>query len=103
MAGLGEVTTFAFAAHDVVLDKNQIAFFKSFAPGELAAGFGDVADILVAHDHGSLGRRRLVHLDVSSADAADFHLEQSAIGRTIRHGAIANLRFVRTNPYRRYD
>ncbi len=87
----------ALATHDIVLDEYQIAFFETFASGELATRFGDVTDILVTHDHWSFRRRCLIHLDVGSTNAADFHLQQCAILRNIRHGEITNLSLTRTH------
>src|SRR5580704_4582948 len=70
MPVLSGMTPFALAARHVVLDENQIAFLEALALGELAAGLGDVADILVAHDGGLVARRMLVELDVGAANAA---------------------------------
>src|SRR5438105_11095462 len=99
MPVLPQMTPFAFAAHHVVLDEYQIAFLEALATRKLAARFGDVTDILVAHDHRRWGGRRLIHLDVGSTDAADFHFEQSAIRRDIRQGKIANLGLARSYSY----
>src|SRR5579863_9047157 len=99
VAVLAQVAPFALAAHDVVLHENQIAFLEAFAPGELTTHFSDVTDIFVAHDHGSFGRRRCIHLHVSSTNPADFHPEQSAILRNFRHGEVADLRHARTDSY----
>ena len=63
---------------DVVLDEDEIAFLEALALGELAAGLGDIADVLVAHDGGLVVRRMLVELDVGAADAGDLHLHQGA-------------------------
>jgi len=74
-----------------VLDEHEVAFLEALAAGELAARPGDGADVLVAHDHGSVRRRRLVQLDVGSADPGDLHLHQGAVLRDVRHGKIADL------------
>src|SRR6266704_1323737 len=58
VAVLAQVAPLALAAHDVVLDEHEVAFHEAFAPGELATRLGDGADVLVAHDHGRVGRRR---------------------------------------------
>jgi len=68
-----------------VLDEHQIALLEAIALGELAAGLGDVADVLVTHDRGLVVRRMLVELDVGAADAADLHLHQGGISRNVRH------------------
>ena len=78
VAVLPGVAPLALAARHIVLDEDQIAFLEALALGELAAGLGDVADILVAHDGGLVVRRVLVELDVGAADAADLHLHQRA-------------------------
>src|SRR5258705_213402 len=94
---LAEVAPLAFAAGDVVLDEYQIAFLKPLAPGELAPRLGDGADILVAHDHRALGRRRLVKLDIGSADSGDLHLHQGGVVRDIRHRVFADLGLARAH------
>ena len=94
---LAQMTPLAAAAHDVVLHEYQVAFPEAFACGELATRFGDVTDILVPHDHRSFRRRCLIHLDVGSTNAADFHLQQCTILRNIWHGEIANLSLTRTH------
>ena len=88
---LSGMAPLAFAARDIVLDKNEIAFLKTLAASEFAAGFGNGADIFMAHDHRRIGRRMLVKLHVGAADAADFHFHQSGILRNVRHGEFAQL------------
>ena len=78
MPVLAGVAPLALAAAHVVLDEHQVAFLEALALGELAAGLGDDADVLVAHDGGLVVRRMLVELDVGAADAADLHLHQRA-------------------------
>jgi hypothetical protein len=53
VAVLALVAPLALAAHHVVLDEDEVAFLETLAPGELAARLGDIADVLVAHDHGA--------------------------------------------------
>src|SRR5579871_4029186 len=76
---LTQMAPLALAATDVVLDENQVTFLEAFATSELAPRFGDVADILVAHDHGARRRRRLVELHVGAANAGDLHAQQRAV------------------------
>src|SRR5216117_624394 len=99
VAVLAEVAPLALAAHDVVLDEDEVAFLDAFAPGELAARLGDRADVLVAHDHGGIGRRRLVQLHVRPADSGDLHLHERAVLRDIRHGKFADLGSPRARSY----
>ncbi len=101
VAILAQMAPLAPAAHDVVLDEHQIAFLEALAPGELAARLGDGADVLVAHDHRCIGRRRLVQLDVGPADPGDLHLHERAVLRDIRHGKFADFGPARSNSHRR--
>ena len=101
VAVLAGVAPLALAAHHVVLDEDEIAFLEALAPGELAAGLGDVADVLVAHDGGLVVRRVLVELDVGAADAADLHLHQRGVRRDVRHRIFADLGLARSGPHRR--
>ena len=48
VAVLPGVAPLALAAGDVVLDENQIALLEALALSELAAGLGDVPDVLMA-------------------------------------------------------
>jgi hypothetical protein len=64
-----------------VLDEDQIAFLEALAAGEFLAALGDVADVLVAHDHGAFDRRVEIELHVGAADAADFDLHQGCVIR----------------------
>jgi hypothetical protein len=68
---------------------------EALALGELAAGFGDVANVLVAHDGGLVVWRVLVELDVGTADAADLHLHQRGVGRDVRHRIFADFGLAR--------
>src|SRR5262249_56618411 len=95
---LAEVTPLAVAAGDVVLHEHQVALLETLAPGELAPRLGDDADVLVAHDHRALGRRGLVELDISAADAGDLHLHQSGVVGHIRHRVFADLSLARAHP-----
>src|SRR5262249_44654764 len=63
---LAEMAPLALATGDVVLDEYQVALLETLAPGELAARLGDDADVLVAHDHRTLGRWGLVELHIGS-------------------------------------
>src|SRR3954468_4052101 len=76
MAVLPGVAPLALAARHVVLDEDEIALLEALARRELAAGFGDIANVLVAHDGGLAVRRVLVELDVGAANAADLHFHQ---------------------------
>src|SRR5271169_4942287 len=102
MPVLPTVAPFAFAATDIVLDKDEVALFESFASREFPAGLGDGADILVAHDHRRARRRVLVKLDVSAADATDLHLQKGRILGNIRHGIFPYLGGTRRGPHRRH-
>src|SRR5262249_61198597 len=103
VAVLAEMAPLALAAGDVVLDEHEVALAESLAPGELAAGLGDHADVLVAHDDRRVGRRLLVELDVGAADAGHLHLHEGAVGRDVRHGKLAQLRPARTGTHRRQN
>src|SRR5580692_735963 len=85
MAILPDVAPLAFAATDVVLDKDEVALLESLASRELAAGLGDDADILVTHDDRRARRRMLIELHIGAADAADLHLQESRVFWDIRH------------------
>ena len=50
MPVLAEMAPFAFAACDIMLDEDEIAFLEALALREFAARLGDRADILVPHD-----------------------------------------------------
>ena len=80
-----------------MFDEDEVAFLETLAAGEFAAGLGDDADILVAHDHRGIGRRMLVELDIGAADAADFHLHQRAVLRDVGHRIFPNLGLARTH------
>ena len=91
----------ALAAAHVVLDEDEVAFLEALAVRELAAGLGDSADVLVAHDGGLVVRRVCVELDVGAADAGDLHLQQRAVGRHVRHRIFADLGLARSGSHRR--
>ena len=99
VAVLPGMAPLALAARDVVLDEDQIAFLEALALGELAAGLGDIADILVAHDDGRCAGRVLVKLDVGAADAADLHFHQRRIRRNVRHRVFADFGLARPRPH----
>jgi hypothetical protein len=101
MAILADGAPLALAAHHVMLDEDEIAFPEALAARELAPGLGDVADVLVPHDHGGGGGRRLVQLHVRAADAADLHLQQRRILRDVGHRVLAELGLARRRPHRR--
>jgi hypothetical protein len=82
-----------------MLDENEIAFLETLAAGELFAGLGDIADILVAHDRGLVIWRMRVKLDVSAADAGHFNLEQGGVVRDVRHGKFPDLGLARTGTH----
>src|SRR4051812_43994742 len=103
MAVLAEMAPFAFAAHHVMLHEYEVAFLKALAPGELAARFGDGADVLVPHDYRRAGWRRLIELDVGAADARHLHLHQCSIVSDIRHRKFADLRLAWPRSYRRLN
>ena len=95
------VAPLALAAADIVLDEHEVAFLEALALGELAAGLGDVADVLVAHDGGLVVRRVLVELDVGAADAGDLHLHQRGVRRHVRHRIFADLGLARAGSHGR--
>ena len=101
MAILTGMAPFALAAAHVVLDENEVALLEALAVGELAAGLGDVSNILVAHDGGLVVRRVRVELDVGAADAGHLHLQQCAVGRHVRHRIFADLSLARPGSDRR--
>src|SRR5216684_2428361 len=68
---LAEMAPFAFAAHDVVLDKDQVALLEALAARELAAGLGNHPDVLVPHDGGLVVRGVRIELDVGAEYAGD--------------------------------
>ena len=103
VAVLAEVAPLALAASDVVLHEHQIALPETLAPCELAAGLGDKADILVAHDDRGAGRRRLVQLDVGPANARHLHLHKRGIFRDFRHRVFADLGLARPGSNGRKD
>src|ERR1700685_3462863 len=55
MTILAEGAPLAFAAANVVLHEDKVAFLEALTPRELATRLGDIADIFVTHDHGALG------------------------------------------------
>src|SRR6185436_16797053 len=73
------------------LDEHEVAFLETLAAHELAPGLGDDADVLVAHDHRRLGRRRGVELDVGAADPGHLHLHQRRILGDVGHREFADL------------
>src|SRR5882672_2862047 len=100
VAVLAGVAPLALAAHDVVLDEDQVAFLEAFPAGEFTPGLGDDADVLVAHDHRRRRGRRLVELDVGAADAGDLHLHERAVRRDLRHRKFADLGLAGPRAYR---
>src|SRR4051812_5276049 len=100
MPVLAGVAPLALAAHDVVLDEDDIAFLESLALGELPAGLGNDANVLVAHDDGRRSRRRLVKLDVGAANTGHLHLHERAVRRNFRHRIFADLGLAGAGPYR---
>src|SRR5712691_6567325 len=86
---LSGVAPLAFAAAYIMFDEDEIAFLEALAAGEFTAGFGDGADIFMAHDHGRSRRWMLVELDVGAADATDFHFHQCGVLRDVRHRKFA--------------
>ena len=101
VAILAGVAPLALAAHHVVLDEDEVALLEALAVGELAAGLGDKADVLVAHDGGLVVRRMRVELDVGAADAGDLHLQQRAVRRNVRHRVFADFGLARCDADRR--
>src|SRR5262249_42081131 len=102
VAILSEVAPLAFAAGDVMLDKDQIAFLEALAAGEFAPRFRDHSDFLVAHDHRLFGRRRFVKFTIVSADSGDLHLHQRGVPRDTRHRIFADLGLAWTHANRRH-
>jgi hypothetical protein len=103
VAVLAEMAPLALSAGDIVFHEHQVALLEALASGELAARLGDRADVLVAHDHRALGRRRLVQLDVGSADPGDLHLHQGRVFRDVRHRIFADLGLARAYSHGRKD
>src|SRR5258708_38743063 len=100
VTGLSQMAPLAFAAHDVMFHEYQVPFLEAFAPGELPAGLGDVANILVTHNHGGVLRRWwLRQLNISPANARDLHLHQGTILQDLRHWEFADLDFTRSHSY----
>src|SRR5476651_185252 len=95
MTVLAEVAPLALAARDVVLDEDEVAFLESLAAREFAPRLGDVADVLVAHDHGLARRRCLVELHAGAAAAGDFHLHQRRVLGNVRHRKFLELGLAR--------
>jgi 3-methyl-2-oxobutanoate hydroxymethyltransferase len=85
------VAPIAFAAHDIVLDKDEVALFKPLAPRELAAGPFNDADVFMPHDDGGFRGRFFVKLHIGAADSGNFHPHQGAVFRNIRHRKLAEL------------
>src|SRR6266566_10073064 len=97
---LSQMAPLAFAAHDVVLHEHQVPFLEAFAPDELPAGLGDVANVLVTHNHGGVLRRWCcVQLNISPANAGDLHLHQGAVLQDLRHWEFADLGFAWSHSY----
>src|SRR5882762_5788159 len=97
---LSQMAPLTFAAHHVVLDEHQVPFLEALAPGELATRLGDVANVLVTHNHGSVLRRWCcVQLNISPANAGDLHLHQGAVLQDLRHWEFADLGFTRSHSY----
>ena len=90
------VTPIAFAAHHVMLDKDEVAFPKALAAGELTARLRDDADVFMPHDDRRLCGRLLVELHIGAADPGNFHLHQGAVFRNIRHRKLADLCLARS-------
>ena len=92
---LTHMTPIAFAAHDIVLDKDQVALSKPLTPRELAARAFDPADVFMPHDDGGVGGRLLVELHIRAADTGNFHFQQCAVFRSVRHRKLADLGLAR--------
>ena len=58
-----------------MFNEYQVTLFDVFALLKHAASFGDVTDILVAHDDIVGNRRFRIKFDIGAADAGDFHLQ----------------------------
>src|SRR5664279_2554882 len=91
VAILALMTPLTFAAHDIMLNKDQVALLEALSASEFLAGLGDVTDILVAHDCGRSIRWRLEQLHIRAADTGNFHLQQRRILRNVRHREFADL------------
>ena len=98
VAILTQMTPFAFAAHDIVLNKDEIALLKTLATRELAPRPFDDADVFVPHDDRGFRRRFLVKLHIRAADPGNFHLHQSAVFRNVRYRKHADLCLARSCP-----
>src|SRR5437016_13145947 len=88
---LTHVTPVAFAAHDIVLEKDEVALFEPLTARELVSRLCDGAAVFMAHDDGGFGGRFLVELHIGAADAGSFHLYQHAVFRDVRQRKLANL------------
>src|SRR5256885_3249247 len=98
MAILTQMTPFAFAAHHIVLDKDEVSFLKTLAPCELTARPFDDTDVFVPHDDWGFRRRLFVKLHIRSADPRNFHLHQRAVFRNVRYRKLADLCLARPCP-----
>src|SRR5881296_2289116 len=76
---LTPMAPFAFAAHHIVLDKDEVAFLKTLAPRELSPCPFDDTDVFVSHDDRGFRWRLFVKLHIRAADPRNFHLHQRAI------------------------
>src|SRR4051812_9999074 len=103
MAILALMTPLAFAAHHIMFNEDKIARLETFATGELAPCLGDIADVLMSHDCGSVTRRSLIELYVRAADAGNFHLQERGVLRNIRHWELAKLGPAGSGSYRRQN
>src|SRR5215467_8574569 len=94
-----EVAPLALAAHDIVFQEYEVAFFETLTARKLAARACNNANVLVPHNHRSSRRRLFVHLDVSAANPGDLHFEQRAIAWDFRHREFTDLRFACADSY----
>jgi hypothetical protein len=69
------MTPFALATGDVVFQKYQVSLLESLPFGKFVAGFGNVPDVFVAHDHGGARGGLLIQPHIGSADPGDLHFQ----------------------------
>ncbi len=80
-----------------MFEKDAVAFLDALALDEFLAGLPDHADVFVTHDH--VLDRLFVILHVRAADAGDFHFQDGAVFRDIRHVEFAKFGYFRAGFY----
>src|SRR5262249_44385588 len=67
-------------------------FLHSLVPGEDAADFRKIADVLVPHDERAAPERQPVLTDIRAAHARHLDLQERRVRRDVRQGHLAQLR-----------